>query len=59
MLLTTPPLWLHSIGNDLHHVLTQTTSHIGNLVKMSKEAGLTRRRPRCCHHFVATPISLM
>ena len=35
-----------SIGNDLHHVLTQSAAHVGDLEKISKEkskAGWTRR----------------
>ena len=35
-----------SIGNDLHHVLTQSATHVGDLEKISKEsskAGWTRR----------------
>ena len=27
------------IGNDLHHILTQATSHINKLVSDAKEAG--------------------
>ena len=30
-----------SIGNDLHHILTQSTAHIGKLVADAKEAGKT------------------
>src|SRR5579862_5518719 len=35
-----------SVGNDLHHVLTQSATHVGDLEKISKEsskAGWTRR----------------
>ena len=35
-----------SIGNDLHHVLTQSAAHVGDLEKISKEnskSGWTRR----------------
>jgi 4-hydroxy-2-oxoheptanedioate aldolase len=36
----------HSLGNDLHHVLTQTSAYVNNLEKIAKEkskAGWTRR----------------
>jgi 4-hydroxy-2-oxoheptanedioate aldolase len=36
----------HSLGNDLHHVLTQTAAYVNNLEKIAKEkskAGWTRR----------------
>ena len=28
-----------SIGNDLHHMLTQATSHVGTLVDIAKASG--------------------
>ena len=28
-----------SIGNDLHHLLTQATAHVGALVDIAKEHG--------------------
>ena len=35
-----------SIGNDLHHILTQTAAHVGALEGIAKEKGQTwTRRP--------------
>lgn len=35
-----------SVGNDLHHILTQTAAHVGDLEKISKEKGKAwTRRP--------------
>jgi 4-hydroxy-2-oxoheptanedioate aldolase len=35
-----------SVGNDLHHILTQSATHVGDLERIAKEkskAGWTRR----------------
>ncbi len=35
-----------SIGNDLHHILTQATAYVGNMEKIAEEQGKTwKRRP--------------
>jgi 4-hydroxy-2-oxoheptanedioate aldolase len=35
-----------SVGNDLHHVLTQTAAYVGDMEKVSQEKGKPwKRRP--------------